>query len=944
MTGWLVWLAGCEPAKPVERGADEALKKVNPSAGTQHNVPQVHIPITLENDVRVSLAIYDERGRLVRELLRGEFMPAGQHSIAWDGLNANGQPVSAREHHWRLLRSDGLTVRYVGTLGINPPDEPHPQPFEAWVGDHAGAGLLSVDDSGIVIASPATESMRCLVKVDPQGQRVLWRIGQFYDGGTTRAIASDQRRVLLLQPNGKLRVIDAANGQLLQTWNAVIEEQHASDVELHEQQAVLSYPTLGEIHLLDVNSGKILPEAILLPGVDRLTSAKGLLLAHAQGSIHRIELGDNPTTVPTPIVGLQNVTAIDLDHHTGDLFIAYGNRVSRYDTDFKLAATMGKPRVDGAYDPATLSSVNDVAGDGFGGFLIAEPYAAPRRIAWFERDATSPRLEWFGGQSFYVSITSDPDDPASLWGCSPEGALTHYRFDYDTGRWSIVATYNLGNRGDGLFPFTTSYRAVRRNGQMYLYHASVPSLWRVDEQSHQLHPLALAARPVTQGRTFHQFAGTGPQGYPAPLAQAAAHHGFANPSDAPAYFSWADHNGNGEFEPQEFLFFKNSLEPQLHGAGAMDAAGHYHLPTNHNAPFASVMLPAAEWVGPLKDAPVWRWDRSIGRGEITEDQRGFGWIRSLCVDETGRLFAAFHAGLLVREHGQYHGGAWPYQGILAARWLAFDAQGSPLLSAGVHTKSPDLTHQGRFFYPMQLTAGPNDTIFVNDQVHQPATVWTRDGLFVDSLFSRRAEDGLDNRFYRPHSDDMQGVHVVQSRDGRVFWFHPVVGQVLVYEVTGWDTLSRSQAVIVPPENAQPAQRRGEGLFAEYFLPSDPGHALLARNEPVLFHDPHASTNPQLPEPPFTVVWQGQLEAPMTDRYRFDALLGADESITVTLDDQPALELSQHNANRPWRELTAGQRLRIRVEYRNDTGPAELRLFWESLALDRSPLPRELQYP
>lgn len=58
----------------------------------------------------VSLAIYDLAGRRVREMVSGP-VPAGWHSVRWNGLNDDGRPVAAGVYFTRLESRDELLTR-----------------------------------------------------------------------------------------------------------------------------------------------------------------------------------------------------------------------------------------------------------------------------------------------------------------------------------------------------------------------------------------------------------------------------------------------------------------------------------------------------------------------------------------------------------------------------------------------------------------------------------------------------------------------------------------------------------------------------------------------------------------------------------------------------------------------------------------------------------------
>jgi hypothetical protein len=52
------------------------------------------IQLALPQDGVVTVGIYDVRGRLVRNLVSNQAMPAGRHNLEWDRRNRSGVPVS----------------------------------------------------------------------------------------------------------------------------------------------------------------------------------------------------------------------------------------------------------------------------------------------------------------------------------------------------------------------------------------------------------------------------------------------------------------------------------------------------------------------------------------------------------------------------------------------------------------------------------------------------------------------------------------------------------------------------------------------------------------------------------------------------------------------------------------------------------------------------------
>jgi len=72
--------------------------------------PQTRIAFSLASAGRVSLAVFDLRGRRVRTLL-DDSLAAGEHSVEWNGRDGNGQTVSAGTYFCRLTTVNGTQTR-----------------------------------------------------------------------------------------------------------------------------------------------------------------------------------------------------------------------------------------------------------------------------------------------------------------------------------------------------------------------------------------------------------------------------------------------------------------------------------------------------------------------------------------------------------------------------------------------------------------------------------------------------------------------------------------------------------------------------------------------------------------------------------------------------------------------------------------------------------------
>jgi hypothetical protein len=69
--------------------------------------PETSIRFSLSGAQRMSLAIYDVRGRLVRTLLDRQAMSAGEHRVSWNGTDARNQSVASGVYFATMFSDDG---------------------------------------------------------------------------------------------------------------------------------------------------------------------------------------------------------------------------------------------------------------------------------------------------------------------------------------------------------------------------------------------------------------------------------------------------------------------------------------------------------------------------------------------------------------------------------------------------------------------------------------------------------------------------------------------------------------------------------------------------------------------------------------------------------------------------------------------------------------------
>jgi PKD repeat protein len=71
--------------------------------------PDTKFSLNLVNETHVTFVIYNVAGQKVRTLV-DEVMPAGSHTLVWDGTNENGQALSSGVYFYRMIAGDKTVI------------------------------------------------------------------------------------------------------------------------------------------------------------------------------------------------------------------------------------------------------------------------------------------------------------------------------------------------------------------------------------------------------------------------------------------------------------------------------------------------------------------------------------------------------------------------------------------------------------------------------------------------------------------------------------------------------------------------------------------------------------------------------------------------------------------------------------------------------------------
>jgi mannan endo-1,4-beta-mannosidase len=164
-----------------------------------------------------------------------------------------------------------------------------------------------------------------------------------------------------------------------------------------------------------------------------------------------------------------------------------------------------------------------------------------------------------------------------------------------------------------------------------------------------------------------------------------------------------------------------------------------------------------------------------------------------------------------------------------------------------------------------------------------------------------------------------------------------------------DAISYSEPITVSTGNDASSCAEGNGLKGEYFGAEhgsqnfdDYDSPTLVRFDPTIDFDWHRDSpdSKRLPNNHFQVRWTGFIEPEFTDPYTL--YIHSDDFARVWIGEQQVIDNWRGNAQ-GWAiahvNFNAGQRYPIRVEYREWTGSAKIRLEWASSKLSRQIVPR-----
>jgi RNA polymerase sigma factor (sigma-70 family) len=835
----------------------------------------------LPNTRRVSLAVYDQEGRLVRTLLTGALRGKGTHRVEWDGLDRYGAALPAGTYTWKMLASEGLRAEFLTQIGqnVNPS-------WERATGNHEAPRSAAIDASGLYRTGASNEGGHWGVKTDLDGKHLWtndrWAKDPWVQGVVATTLVGE--RLFEVLPNGDCYGYSTVTGRVFtgsdhepKPWNLRNEtgappagESDDARRRRQSQQGpgdlagdttngllVALYPRDGVIRWYSASDGT------LVDSMSGLTRAVGLtvdpagdVLVIADGAVQRLTRRDKTLTVVIPRERLQHPYRVSVSRSSGAIFVAENSslagakdaarhhQVKRFDRDGRLQHTYGRPegRVDGVYIATDFRGLTDIEADHTGGFIITEgAHTPPRRTARFAADGALQR-EWYGAQHYGVLACPEPDDPRFVWtrANAPTPGFIRYQVDYQARTWKIVEIYQ-----DALSdPFTVNSAnhgcavptMFMHQGRMYLHDGNMgPLFLRVYD------PKAKRLRPcVASGQHKNR------------------------------YFWWTDLNDDGRSSDDEITWLTSSY------LGGFIDAKDFSLTTTPNGTRESPGLRLKPMRFTAAGTPVFDPTKSEKIAPWREDDQSFHPFDLRRGDDGSWFGSIAHLAKNPHEGAESHG-AWYYNSCSAIdRLVKWSKEGRPLFSVGRH--SPDNDHEtGSTAMPRGLVGLTRGCVIWGDasdaETARP-TVWTEDGLYVDELLRMPLDQTPAVKYGEDNTNEYPTGHLATDpQTGDVLYFAlNSGGGAPVYRISGWDGWQRTSGTITL-KTAVPrvAARDGTGLTGEYFnTPDCSGQPALTRQDKLIYFNWGAGTpDAKITADTFSVRWSGSYEALTNEDVRFE---------------------------------------------------------------------------
>jgi hypothetical protein len=774
---------------------------------------RLELRYALPSDSFVTLAIDDERGKRIRNLIGAEARKSGPNVELWDGTDDQGQPLAAGSYRWRILRHSGVDVQYLMSYG-NPGSPPWATADGkgGWGGDHTSPEAAVATPDGVILGWPMAESGWFLIGVGPDGHKQWGLKNRFAFGDTRIALATDGEYLYVASEQNpeplqhyykklahavlyRYRLSDRRLAKFGDLEEIVVTDQmdgNVSGVAVTGDTAYVGLRKENRVAAISLTDGKATPErdlAIPSPAGVAIDKSGGLIVLSGHQAV-RINLKTRESHVLIS-GGLEDPAGLHIDG-SGSIYISDRGQSQQV----KVFAAAGKPmrtigiaggrsprgphQAHGMYQPLGITV------DDKGQLWVMEEDDRPKRISVWNA-ATGDFLREYIGPPHYGALEGSVANFDKTMGF---GEGVQYRLDWGNKTYQFAGIPSRGISNEDVFGQAAIRRFFRIKERVLT--ASNSHVQVVAElKDGVLHPLAAVGQIDELTRRMGMYTGAVARKIEQLKSAGARIDAKGNPSPT-ASFVWIDQNGDGIAQDSEFIwrdklnwggYWGTSIGPDL--AIYMQSPGKvYRLPvtgwTSHGAPIytfeSATTIPysgSAEHVAALNDG-------------------------TLIVNAKPQLL-----GLNISTGQQ----EWSYPNI----WEG--VQGS-------HTA--DVPAPGRLIGPLSITGsadlgGGAGTVFAMNGNLGQQFLMTSDGMWIGAVLRdwrlARVED-----MYTVPDEDFGGYFWRDQATGDVF-LEAGKSEYRLYRVNGLDTIRRSEGRFALLSPIPASGRAGAAKVARQNVPT-----------------------------------------------------------------------------------------------------------------------------
>lgn len=770
----------------------------------------IPVAFSLEKPAKVSMAICNAEGRLIRTAFGAQPYQAGPQTWMWDGLDDADKPVPAGTYTVKMLTHDGIAQKFVCDIGVSgtPPYQTE-DGTGGWAGDYRHPQSMAIDGDCVILGTAIAEAAQPTIRTDLDGRKkfgtaVAGHAVALHKGFGYMLSAGGAKITKFSLENGMLapfstgRPETAASsprpGESAEDWGNRSWQVHG--IAVVGDQLVVSSLTEDKLFLLDLASGEVRGDAALPKPFGLATGPDGGLYAVSGNAVGRYDLKTQQFKAIATDLDTPKHLAVDA---AGNVYVSLHGKamqVWKIAPDGKVALKYGvaggRPTL-GKFNPAGMLNPWNVAVDKNGRLWVAEADSQPKRYSVWNPDGTLWK-EFFGSMDYATTAYLDAAKPEFIY-----AQCVRYRVDYDKGTWYPDATI-LRTREEAGVPLAApsshggaTIRVVQGR-TFFLVGDERPLGMTIYEQVGDAHIPRLAAFTATRERIP-----LGKDGKPTPNAK---------PRPTKVLSLWVDDDNDGTVEPEEIR--------------DTDAPWGYTWTPCADAEMNLYKFTGTQWhaQGGAKTTQPYGIARWAFKGfndkgglvygdvsEVATDPDGGAIAEAIPDSADGSMYALVSGGSL--ERGQRPQGSghrvvmfspdgkkrWEYQDVHCAFAWTGDAY-TPGHLAGAMVFSRGTTP---------------DLVGVTSYYGQYFLLDKQDGLFVDALGEdQRSVYKLDQHMVL--TENFNGTMFRHPKSGKTY-FLGGDADLRLWELTGLDTLKRqSLKVTVSPEQVAKASAASKQNF------------------------------------------------------------------------------------------------------------------------------------